>query len=233
MKITLQIKCPTCLSSNIKRNGIKVDGKQNHQCKDCKRQFIGDHALSYPGCNSGINGKILHLMVRGSGVRDIAEVERISIGKVLRTLSESIYQIRPKQSHYECLEVDELWTFVGNKQNKQWLIYAYYRESGEILAYVWGKRDLATVQRLKARLKKLGVQYARIASDHWDSFITAFQCCKQVIGKFFTVGIEGNNCRTRHRIRRGFRRSCNFSKKLENHFKAFDLTFFYLNNGFV
>lgn len=66
-----------------------------------------------------------------------------------------------------------------------------------------------------------------------QSFITAFQCCKQVIGKFFTVGIEGNNCRIRHRIRRGFRRSCNFSKKLENHFKAFDLTFFYLNNGFV
>ncbi|MEV4850403.1 IS1 family transposase, partial [Acinetobacter lwoffii] len=24
MKITLQIKCPTCLSNNIKRNGIKV-----------------------------------------------------------------------------------------------------------------------------------------------------------------------------------------------------------------
>jgi len=43
---------------------------------------------------------------------------------------------------------------------------------------------------------------------------------------FFTVGIEGNNCKIRHRIRRGFRRSCNFSKKIENHFKAFDLTFF-------
>ena len=28
------------------KNGIKVDGKQNYQCKDCKRQFIGDHALS-------------------------------------------------------------------------------------------------------------------------------------------------------------------------------------------
>ncbi|MEQ1176183.1 IS1 family transposase, partial [Acinetobacter lwoffii] len=27
--------------------------------------------------------------------------------------------------------------------------------------------------------------------------------------------------------------SCNFSKKLENHFKAFDLVFFYINNGFV
>ncbi|EXE15599.1 putative transposase [Acinetobacter sp. 983759] len=131
------------------------------------------------------------------------------------------------------MEIDELWTFVGNKKNKQWFIYAYHRESGEIIAYVWGKRDLATVQRLKAKLKKLGVQYARISSDHWDSFITAFLCCKQVIGKFFTVSIEGNNCRIRHRIRRGLRRSCNFSKKLENYFKAFDLTFFYLNNGFV
>ena len=89
MRITLEIKCPTCLSDSIKKNGIKVDGKQNYQCKDCKRQFIGDHALSDLGCNSGI-----------------------SIGKVLRTLTESTYQIQPKQNHYESLEVDEFWTFV-------------------------------------------------------------------------------------------------------------------------
>ena len=73
MQITIEIKCPTCLSDSIKKNGIKVDGKQNYQCKDCKRQFIGDHALSYLGCNSGITRKILQLMVRGSGIRDIAE----------------------------------------------------------------------------------------------------------------------------------------------------------------
>ncbi|MEQ0925514.1 IS1 family transposase, partial [Acinetobacter schindleri] len=41
MQITLEIKCPICLSDSIKKNGIKVDGKQNYQCKDCKRQFIG------------------------------------------------------------------------------------------------------------------------------------------------------------------------------------------------
>lgn len=94
-------------------NGLKVDGKQNYQCKGCKRQFIGDHALSYLGCNSGMTRKILYLMVRGSRIRDIAEVERISIGKVLRTLTESIYQIQPKQNHYDSLEVDEFWNFVG------------------------------------------------------------------------------------------------------------------------
>ena len=233
MQITLHIKCPACHSDSIKKNGKKVNGKQNYQCHACKRQFIGDHALSYRGCHSGVASKILHLMVRGSGVRDIAEVERVSIGKVLKTLSKSKYQLQAKQKYYETLEVDQFWTFVGNKGNKQWLIYAYHRETGEIVAYVWGRRDLATVKKLKARLKELRVKYARIASDNWDSFVTAFKEYKQLVGKFFTVGIEGNNCRIRHRVRRGFRRSCNFSKKLENHFKAFDLTFFYINHGFV
>lgn len=92
-------------------------------------------------------------MVRGSGVRDIAEVERVSIGKVLSTLSQSKYHLQVRQSHYETLEVDEFWTFVGNKQNKQWLIYAYHRETGEIVAYIWGKRNLATAKRLKLKLK--------------------------------------------------------------------------------
>ena len=55
MQITLEIKCPTCLSDGVKKNGLKIYGKQNYQCKNCKRQFIGDHALSYRGCHSGIN----------------------------------------------------------------------------------------------------------------------------------------------------------------------------------
>ena len=75
-------------------------------------------------------------------------------------------------------EVDEFWTFVGNKNNKQWLIYAYHRET------VWGGKRFTTVQRLKTKLKQLGIHYTRIASDHWDSFITAFKNCKQSIGKF-------------------------------------------------
>ncbi len=33
---------------------MKVDGKQNYQCKLCERQFIRDHALSYQGCHLGI-----------------------------------------------------------------------------------------------------------------------------------------------------------------------------------
>ena len=50
--------------------------------------------------------------------------------------------------------------------------------------------------------KQLGIHYTQIASDDWYGFITGFKNCKQSIAKFFTVGIEGNNCKIRHRIRR-------------------------------
>ena len=167
--------------------------------------------------------------MRGCGIRDIAVILQVSIGKVLKILVESHYDLKPKRQHYSCLEVDELWTFVGSKANKKWLIYAYCRESGEIVAYVWGDRSAKTANRLHKKLKLLAVTYDRIATDDWNAFIKTFSTDVHDTGKKHTVGIEGNNCRLRHRMRRIFRRSCNFSKKLLNHFKAFRMTVFYIN----
>ncbi|MDR2740837.1 MAG: IS1 family transposase, partial [Treponema sp.] len=77
------------------------------------------------------------------------------------------------------IETDELWTYVGEKKNKVWLIYAYHRESEEIVASnqrfaVWGKRDLKTAKKLRKRIKGLGISYDMVATDDWDSFFSAF-----------------------------------------------------------
>ena len=190
MKTQIQINCPDCHSPSLKKNGIKSYGKQNYQCKDCRRQFIGDHALTYHGCHSKIEDIIRLMTVRGCGVRDIAVVMSISIGKVLSTIGSSVYKI---------------------------------------VAYFWGKRDLKTAQKLRARLKQLKVSYGSISMDNWDSFITAFKPDNKQVGKQHTIGIEGNNCRLRHRLKRAVRKTCCFSKKLDNHLKVFDLVFFYIN----
>lgn len=110
------------------------------------------------------------MLVRGCSIADIVVIEQVSKEKVLSVLLSSKHQIKPKRKHYNRLEIDEFWTFVGNKSNKQWLIYAYDRESGEIVAYVWGKRDLATAKKLREKLIELGVSYDRIHIDSWDSF---------------------------------------------------------------
>jgi IS1 family transposase/transposase-like protein len=233
MKIKITLHCPDCQGTKIKKNGKKSSKKQNYLCKNCKRQFIGDHALRYKGCHSQLKNKILLMLVRGIGIRDISEIENISINKVLSVLVYSNHKIQPKQSHYEQLEVDEFWTYVGNKKNKVWLIYAYHRESGEIVAFVWGKRNVRTARNLRKKLTELNISFDVICTDKWESFLSAFKNDNLIVGKKNTVGIEGNNCRLRHRIRRAFRKTCCFSKKLFNHFKAFELAFFYINFGFV
>ena len=233
MKAQIQIYCPHCQGASIKKNGIKSYGKQNYLCQDCKRQFIGDHNLSYQGCHSKADKTIRLMTANCCGIRSIARITGYSKDKIQRTLRLSKYEITPRKSDYAILEVDEFHTFVGSKQNKVWLQYAYERDSGEIVAFVWGKRDFATALKLRKRLQALKITVDCIATDHWESFTKAFKSDKHIQGKQFTVGIEGNNCRLRHRVARTVRRSCCFSKKMPYHLKVFDLAFAYVNNGHV
>lgn len=94
--------------------------------------------------------------------------------KVQAALKRSTHEIEPTQKHYDVLQVDEFHTFIGHKKNKVWLIYAYCKTTGEIVAFVWGKRDLKTALALKQHLKELKITYGCIAHDDWKAFDTAF-----------------------------------------------------------
>ena len=105
MIIKITLHCPDCHSTKIKKNGKKPSKKQNYFCNNCGRQFIGDHALTYKGWHSELIQKVLLMLVRGFGIRDIAAVEKISVKKVLSTLVNSNHVLKPKQTHYDNLEV--------------------------------------------------------------------------------------------------------------------------------
>ena len=231
MEIKITLRCPRCMSESIKKNGTKKTGKQNYICLECSRQFIGDHALDYKGCHSKLSHRVELMLVRGVGIRDIAEIEGISTNKVLSILTNSKKIITANKKHYDELEIDEFWTYVQKKSKRYWLIYAYHRETGEIVAWVWGKRNYKTSKRLRDKIVSLGITFNIIYTDNWNAFKKTFKYDNHIIGKENTIGIEGNNCRLRHRIRRAFRKTCCFSKKLLNHLKAFNLAFFYINYG--
>ena len=98
MKTQITIKSPKCGSANIVRNGKKPNGKQLYKCRDCNRQFIADHEKVYKGTQSTITNQIRFMLVRGSGVRDIAAVLCVSVYKVLATLIGTTYDISPKKN---------------------------------------------------------------------------------------------------------------------------------------
>ncbi len=66
------MQCPKCGSNHIRKNGIK-QGKQNHICVDCRRQFI--HAYDTPRtyCED-IKHHCFKLYVNGMGFRAIERV---------------------------------------------------------------------------------------------------------------------------------------------------------------
>ena len=128
---TINTLFPPLPRAEYKENGIKHNGKQNYLCRDCYRQFVGDHNLTYPGCHSGIDRTILKMLVRNCGIRDISEITGCSRYKVQKVLKISQHHVLPKKNHYDALEVDELWTFVGNKKNKVWLIVESLIKSNE------------------------------------------------------------------------------------------------------
>lgn len=107
MQITITLHCPNCQGTRIVKNGFKSYGKQNYLCKDCHRQFVGDHNLTYKGCRSDIYSKILLLLVRGVGIRDATVIGQISIKKILSVLINFCREIKPKQLFYNSLQVDE------------------------------------------------------------------------------------------------------------------------------
>jgi IS1 family transposase/transposase-like protein len=232
MTITIEISCPHCHSKSIKRNGKKRNGKQNYICKECRHQFLGQQDYSQNGRKKDVLRAAARALTRGSGIRDIRAVFQVSFAVIYKIIKSLKYDYTPKKKHYSVLEIDEFWTYVAKKANKVWLIYAYDRESGEIAAHVWGKRDLKTAKKLRKRLLRLGISYDALATDNWESFIGAFKQDKHLIGKKYTVGIEGNNCRLRHRNRRFFRKTCCFSKRLYYHWKIFAAVVCYINTGF-
>ena len=62
-------------------------------------------------------------------------------------------------------EIDEMWSFVGNKGNPRWLWHAIDHHTGAVLAYVFGRRKDEVFLRLKALLEPFGL--TRFYTDHW------------------------------------------------------------------
>jgi insertion element IS1 protein InsB len=66
-------------------------------------------------------------------------------------------------------EMDEFWSFVGNKSNQRWTWYAIERNSGIILAWHNGKRQDKDFEVLWSMLANFPI--ACYYTDEWGSYL--------------------------------------------------------------
>lgn len=132
-------------------------------------------------------------------------------------------EVKSKKKGKLTIQCDEMWSFVGKKDNKQWIWLAIDASTKEIVGVYIGKRDQAGAQGLWDSLPPVYRQCAVSYTDFWSAYETVFpQKRYKAVGKEtgLTNYIERFNNTMRQRISRLVRKTLSFSKKLSNHIGA-------------
>ncbi|HJW29785.1 MAG TPA: IS1 family transposase [Saprospiraceae bacterium] len=112
-------------------------------------------------------------------------------------------------------ELDEMWSYVGSKDDPRWLWHAVDHQSGKVLAYVFGNHKDAVFLQLKVLLEPFGI--TRFYTDDWGAYERHLSSEEHVIGKRNTQKIERKHLTLRTRIKRLARKTICFSKLKKMH----------------
>jgi IS1 family transposase len=132
-------------------------------------------------------------------------------------------EVKSKKKGQLIIQCDEMWSFVGDKSNKQWIWLAIDVFTKEIVGVYIRKRDQTGAQGLWDSLPAVYRQCAVSYTDFWSAYGIVFpQKRHRAVGKDTgkTNYIERFNNTMRQRRSRLVRKTLSFSKILSNHIGA-------------
>lgn len=121
------------------------------------------------------------------------------------------------------IQLDEMWSFVQNKKNKQWIWLALNPNNRQIVAFHVGGRGEKDAQIFYDKIPLIFKEQASFFTDYWQAYACVISEEKHfAVGKDsgLTAYIERLNCTLRQRASRLVRKSLSFSKSLSNHIGA-------------
>jgi len=224
------ICCPECGSTKNKKNGHIHNGKQNRYCKACGRQFVENPQQKLISTEE--RERIRKLLLERIPLRGICRVMGVSLRWLLGFMS-SEYEQLPDDLNFQSRaetdklliwslesEVDEMWSFVGSKKNKQWIWIAMDASSRQIITFYVGDRSRKSARKLWESIPKNYREKAIFYTDDWQAYNGIIPSDRHQVIKGKSNHIERFNCTMRQRISRLVRKALSFSKKLENHIGA-------------
>jgi insertion element IS1 protein InsB len=220
------LTCPSCGSQKVVKNGRIHNGKQNHQCTACDRQFV--EAPQQKRIDPHTKAFIDKLLLEKLPLAAIARVCDVSESWLQQYVNHKYaavpktVNVSSKKGHLT-IECDEMWSFVQDKGNKQWIWLALDVATGEIVGVYVGERSEQDARQLWNSLPGVYRQCAVAYTDFWDAYGCVFPSERHnAVGKETgkTSYIERFNCTLRQRVSRLVRQTLSFSKELANHIGA-------------
>jgi insertion element IS1 protein InsB len=202
--------CPKC-HRRCQRAGRQKSGIQRYRCGSCRK--YRQEKYTYLACQPGTTEAIRALVCESVGIRGIARVLGIAARTVLDRIGRLAEAIeRPTiPTDQDRFEVDELWTYIGRKENEHWVAYALDKERN-VVDFVVGRRSVSTLRQLIDPLLASGVK--KIETDrltHYQKLIPKDKHHRSIYG---INHIERKNLTLRTHLKRLSRRTICFSRKL-------------------
>lgn len=155
----MNLQCPSCTSTSVKKNGHIHNGKQNHQCLICGRQFVLQPQNKV--VSDETKGRVRQALLERVSLEGVCRIFEISMPWLLRFMDEIIQELPENLNAHvtsnedfevAILELDELWSYVGKKKNPQWLWLVFHSVTRQVLAMHVGKRNKEAAEILLAKL---------------------------------------------------------------------------------
>ena len=161
-----------------------------------------------------------------AGIARVLSLSEGSLQQYVNQLYEEVpnqVDIIPEPKDKLTVQMDEIWSFVDNKKNKQWVWLAIDADTREIIGCHIGDRSRDSAQKLWDSLPAVYRQCAKVYADYWEAYKTVIPVKRHAaVGKDSgkTSYVERLNNTFRQRISRLVHKSLSFSKKIENYIGA-------------
>jgi insertion element IS1 protein InsB len=204
------MECKHCKEECIKA------GKQNKivqrfYCRRCHKYQQAKY--KYKAYDAETDKNISVYLKESCGIRSISRIMQISASTVMKKIVKISKKIqKPVIVKGKEYEMDEMRTYIRNKENRYWIAYAIRRDTREVVDLKVGKRNKKTLRRVIETL--LLSEAVKIYTDRLNLYEYLIPGYLHTRSKYKINYIERKNLSVRTHLKRLGRKTICFSKSI-------------------